>query len=53
MIFTCGILKRPSSLAILIDGVEGESPMIAVTAATEDFEHKSVLLKTGSKPFAS
>lgn len=48
---TCGIPKSPSALAMLIDGVDADSPMIAGTAA--DFEHTSVSLNTDSTPFAN
>lgn len=52
-IYTWGIPKRPSNLAMLIDCVEAESPIIAGTVATVCSEQVPVSLKTGSMPFAS
>lgn len=49
--FTCGIPKSPSVLAMLIDGVDADSPTIADTA--EDFEQTFVSLNSNSAPFAN
>lgn len=49
--FTCGIPKRPSILAILIDGVDADSPTIAGTPA--DFEQIFISVNSDSMPFAN
>ena len=43
--------NEPMMRDILIDGVDPDSPMIAITVP--DCEHSSLVLNTGSSPFES